>query len=107
MTLPIDAREFHVYATEGDEPRRPYRKDFVVDYVRGYRLAPACTPLTAPSPSAPSAHCTRFQPARVRPPRRARSPSASLCACDLVADRRALHLVGLAHPVTEFAVQPS
>jgi hypothetical protein len=78
VTLPIDAREFHVYAAEwtpggvvflvdgdpsktvdqspgypmqlmlsiyefprpeGDAPTRPYPKEFVVDYVRGYRLA--------------------------------------------------------------------
>jgi hypothetical protein len=77
-TIPIDARDFHVYAAEwrpeevtffvdgevvktvhqspgypmqlmlgiyefppeeGAEPTRPYPKEFVVDYVRGYRLA--------------------------------------------------------------------
>jgi glycosyl hydrolase family 16 len=76
VTLPIDAREFHVYAAEwtpggvaffvdgdrvksvnqspgypmqlmlniyefppeGDEPTTPYPKEFLVDYVRGYRL---------------------------------------------------------------------
>jgi hypothetical protein len=77
VALPIDVREFHVYATEwapdqvaffvdgqmiktvdqspcypmqlmlniyefapeGNQPTRPYPKAFVVDYVRGYRLA--------------------------------------------------------------------
>jgi beta-glucanase (GH16 family) len=77
LTLPIDARKFHIYAAEwtpggvaffvdgalvksvaqapvypmqlmlsiyefptqeGDEPPRPYPKEFVIDYVRGYRL---------------------------------------------------------------------
>ena len=105
MTLPIDAREFHVYAAEwtphgvaflvdgepvkivdqapaypmqlmlsfyelpprGDEPT-PYPKEFVVDYVGGYRLTTASSGRSGKS-AHPSRGCKRVACRRPRSPR--------------------------------------